>query len=189
MNIVIISGSNRKNSQSIKVSEICNSVLNNFSVNTSLIDLSKSNLPLWDELDTKLNSHPFRKISQSLMKAMGFVFVVPEWGGMVPPQVKNLFLLSSSQELSHKPGLIITISASSGGAYPLAELRSYSYKNTRICWIPDHVIIRNVAKFSYEPGERISERINYSCKILIEYAKALKPIRKVADYQKFKNGM
>ena len=189
MNIVIISGSNRKNSQSIKVSEICKKVLNKLSASTSVIDLHKKPIPLWDELETKSDSHPFRNISKSLMKAMGFVFVVPEWGGMAPPQVKNLFLLSSNQELSHKPGLIITISASNGGSYPLAELRSYSYKNTRICWMPDHVIIRNVGEFKYEPGERVSERINYSCKMLIEYAKALKPIRKIANFKNFKNGM
>ena len=56
MNIVIISGSNRKNSQSIKVSEICKKVLNKLSASASVIDLHKKPIPLWDELETHINT-------------------------------------------------------------------------------------------------------------------------------------
>ena len=40
--------------------------------------------------------------------------MVPEWGGMVPSQVKNIFLLASNNEFAHKPGLIVTLSESLG---------------------------------------------------------------------------
>ena len=76
-----------------------------------------------------------------------------------------------------------------GGAYPVSELRSSSYKNTKICWIPEHVIIRKVKEFYPESDERLNSRMDYSCKMLIEYSKALRTVRDAADLKTFKNGM
>ena len=72
---------------------------------------------------------------------------------------------------------------------PIAELRSFSYKNTKICWIPEHVIIRKVKDFFPDTDDRLNSRIDYSCKMLVEYSKALKPLRNIADLKTFKNGM
>ena len=190
--ISIISGSNRVNSQSLRVSKIYLQKLKTKNVGIDLINLAKEKLPFWEEdfdENISLNKKLFKKVSLTLSKADGFIFVVPEWGGMVPPQVKNLFLLTSNNELSHKPGLIVSVSESLGGAYPVAELRSFSYKNTKICWIPDHVIVRRAKEFSPKKEPRLNSRMDYSCKMLIEYSKALKSVRKASDLKTFKNGM
>ncbi len=42
--------------------------------------------------------------------------------------------------------MIVAVSSSSGGAYPIVELRASSDKNTRLCFIPDHVIVRSVGR-------------------------------------------
>ena len=70
---------------------------------------------------------------------------------MATPIAKNFFLICNKGELAHKPGLIVSISSGNGGAYPVSELRSSSYKNTHIMWIPEQIIIRNVEQF--QPGE------------------------------------
>ena len=192
MKIAIISGSNRRNSQSIRISNIIFQKLSFLNINVSLVNLEKENFPFWqDDYDDLISPHKkaFEKTSLLLKDAEGFIFVVPEWGGMVPSQVKNIFLLASNNELSHKPGLIVSLSESMGGAYPVAELRSFSYKNTKICWIPEHVIIRKVKDFFPDTDDRLNSRIDYSCKMLVEYSKALKPVRNVADLKTFKNGM
>ena len=192
MKIVIISGSNRRNSQSIRISNILFQKLSFLNINVSLVNLEKENFPFWqDDYDNLVPPHKkaFEKTSLLLKEAEGFIFVVPEWGGMVPSQVKNIFLLASNNELSHKPGLIVSLSESMGGAYPIAELRSFSYKNTKICWIPEHVIIRKVKNFFPDTDDRLNSRIDYSCKMLVEYSKALKTVRNVADLKTFKNGM
>lgn len=192
MKIVIISGSNRRNSQSIRISNILFQKLSFLNINVSLVNLEKENFPFWqDDYDNLVSPHKkaFEKTSLLLKDAEGFIFVVPEWGGMVPSQVKNIFLLSSNNELAHKPGLIVSLSESMGGAYPIAELRSFSYKNTKICWIPEHVIIRKVKEFFPDTDERLDSRLDYSCKMLVEYSKALKPVRNAADLKTFKNGM
>ena len=192
MKIAIISGSNRKNSQSIRISNILSQKFYSLNVKASLVDLEKENFPFWeDDYDDFISPHKnaFSKISELLEQSDGFVFVVPEWGGMVPSQVKNIFLLSSNNELAHKPGLIVSLSESMGGAYPISELRSSSYKNTKICWIPEHIIIRKVKEFNPGSDERLNSRMDYSCKMLIEYSKALRTVRDAADLKTFKNGM
>ena len=63
---------------------------------------------------------------------------------MVPAGLKNFFLCFGRNELAHKPGLIVGVSSADGGVYPVAELRMSSYKNSRICYIPEQLIVRNV---------------------------------------------
>ena len=58
------------------------------------------------------------------------------------------------------------------------------FKNNRICWIPDHVIIRGVkgvlngtpAK-DPEAEEAIKGRCEFSLAMLVEYARALRGVR------------
>ncbi len=192
MNIVIVSGSSRKNSQSFRISVFVKERLKKLNVDSVIVDLNKTKFPIWEEDEENIPAKHKKLVSDFsdlVNDSYGFIFVVPEWNGMVPPQVKNLFFIFSNKHFAHKPGLIISISDGSGGAYPVAELRSFSYKNKKICWIPDHIIIRKVSKFSQENDERLVSRIDYSCKILIEYAKALVNIRKSVDYVNFNNGM
>lgn len=161
------------------------------------LDLSDIQLPLWSP-EKKNNKgfwgKPWNKISNSLNQSDGFILVVPEYGGMATPVAKNLFLLCDNGELAHKPGLIVSISSGNGGAYPVAELRSSSYKNTHIMWIPENIIIRNVEEFN--PGahgdnipEWLDNRIDYVLKLFLAYSLNMRPLRDIANMKDFVNGM
>lgn len=198
MKISIVSGSHRTNSQSSKVSSFIQSLLNNFDVASKIIDLSGNPLPLWDEEVWGNNGHwveLWSPIAKELRDSDGFVFVVPEWGGMVPSGFKNFLLLCGNQELGHKPALIVSLSASGNGAYPVAELRMTSSKNNHLVYIPDHVIIRHVKEvLNPEPTEseqHIRDRLSYSVSVLCGYAKCLGDFRKnfEIDYLKYGYGM
>ncbi|MEJ2181187.1 MAG: NADPH-dependent oxidoreductase, partial [Gammaproteobacteria bacterium] len=86
-----------------------------------------------------------------------------------------------------------------GGAYPVAELRMSSYKNSRICYIPEHVILRKVEKvLNDDPADNdersdnyYRERIQWSLNILKQYAVGLKLVREsgATKTEKFNNGM
>ena len=113
---------------------------------------------------------------------------------MATPNSKNFFLVFNNGELFHKPGLLVSISSGNGGSYPISELRSSSYKNSHIMWIPENIIIRNVEQ--YCPGNHgalipnwIDDRIKYSCNLLIKYAEHLKPIQQFINRKDFSNGM
>ena len=131
--------------------------------------------------------------------AVLFVVVSPEWHGQVPAGLKNFFLMWGKGELAHKPALIVTVSSADGGAYPVAELRMSSYKNNRICYIPEQIIVRNVESvLNDDPGRNnqdadsyFRERIAYALGVLQEYARALGQVRAsgATDLSQFKNGM
>ena len=112
--------------------------------------------------------------------------------------IKNFFLLASTNELGHKPGMIVSVSSGRGGAYPVNELRTSSFKNNHICYIPEHLIIRFVTERLNEPeavdeSDAITrERIDYGLNVLGLYAENFKQIRSksaVWKNDKFKFGM
>ena len=199
MNISIIAASHRENSQSKRIAEIISSKLMmlNQAIKSEVIDLAESKLPFWSPEKSKGDGvwgKTWANISEMLNRSSSFVLVVPEYGGMATPQAKNLFLLCDKGELDHKPGLIVAISSGIGGAYPISELRSSSYKNTHIMWIPENMIIRFVEQFS--PGmhgndipEWIDNRFDYCLKILLAYSVNMKPLSKLINRKDFGNGM
>ena len=199
MKISIISASHRTNSQSKKISGFLQNNLSNIDskLNTYILDLADAALLLWspEKKDGKgVWGETWSSISENLSNSDGFILVVPEYGGMATPSAKNIFLLCGNGELAHKPGLIVSVSSGNGGAYPISELRSSSYKNTHIMWIPENVIIRNVEEFN--PGAHgknipdwIDSRIDYVLKLFLTYASNMKPIREIVNRKDFGNGM
>ena len=197
MNISIISASHRKNSQSNRIAFILEKLVQEKFKNIKIFnfDLFKLNLPMWSEEEIEENRKLFfNEFSSKLLKSDGFIFVIPEYGGMATPISKNFFLHCNKGELSHKPALIVSISSGNGGSYPISELRSSSYKNRHILWIPENIIIRNVEHFN--PGnhgnlipEWLDKRIDYVLNLLIEYSKCLRPISKLINRKDFGNGM
>lgn len=203
MKIAIISGSHRHASQSIKVANHINHVLQSKPAisDTYLYSLAGNPLPLWDEsiwegsTEWKERLNP---ISNELTASDGFVIIAPEYHGQVPAGLKNFFLMWK-HELAHKPALIVGVSSADGGSYPVAELRMSSYKNNRICYLPEHLIIRHVEsvlnddpKSNNESADRyFRDRIDWSLNILNEYALALKQVRAsgVTQTDTFGNGM
>lgn len=203
MRIAVISGSHRVESQSKKVAHFIQKILQVElkEIEILLLDLGVNPLPEWEESkweESEKWKNQWQPISKQLQECSALVVVCPEWGGMVPSRLKNFFLLCDDDELAHKPGLIVSISSGRGGSYPVAELRMSSYKNTRLLWIPEHVIIQNVENVLNEPFQALSEadkyiqdRLLYSLKLLNEYADKLNMIRQsgVIDHDSFPYGM
>lgn len=206
MNIVFIIGSHRQESESARVGEFLQQRLAVLvpSVTSSTIDLGKNPLPLWDEgkwgKETSRGTDwaaAWGPHSAALKAADGVVVISPEYAGMAPAALKNLFLLVDQGELAHKPGLIVGVSASRGGTYPVAELRSSSYKNLQLNWIPEHLIVRDVGKMlqgdapASDDDAYLRARSDYALKVLAEYAKALKAVRDsgVIDRKTYPYGM
>ena len=204
MKTVIISGSHRDPSQSHKVASHIRDLIQDKTPGdeAEIFALANNPLPLWDqgvwEGDPEWQRHlnPLRALLQS---SDALVVVSPEWHGQVPAGLKNFFLFCSSKEVGHKPALIVTVSAVDGGAYPVAELRMSSYKNNRICYIPEQVIVRHAEDMLNPDGATkdpeadlyIRERIDWALGILREYAVALSRVRAsgATETEKFRNGM
>jgi NAD(P)H-dependent FMN reductase len=202
MQIAIIVGSHRKDSQSAKVARFLASQLMSLGEHSCWIcDLGKDPLPLWDE---EIGSDAprwsgLKALTEKIDTADAFIMIAPEWHGMVPAALKNFFLVCGGASFAHKPALPVGVSVGPGGTYPINELRTSSYKNNRLCYLPEHLIVRNCMVVMNEDvsendeGEHsyISERSLYCMKQLIAYADALAQVRAsgASDLTPYPNGM
>lgn len=204
MKVTIISGSHRNPSQSEKIARYIESTLGDQfdDIDPFVFTLADNPFPLWDQSiwdgDEQWKQR-LEPLKQQLGESDALVIISPEWHGQVPAGLKNLFLLLNKFDVGHKPALIVAVSNGTGGAYPVAELRMSSYKNNRICYIPEHMIIRDVENVFNEDSKDNDQRsdsfyktrLNWCLEILIAYGKALKPMRESTHlfHEKFGNGM
>ena len=190
MKFGIISGSTRTNNpQSLKVAKyVRNQVEKELKHDTYLLDLSQTQIKYWDETfwtDYKNFDLAWAQASKELHSCDAIIIIAPEWNGTIPPALKNIFHLATKGEFANKPGLIVSVSSGISGVYPVSELRLNSHKNTYLNYIPQHVIVRNVATVLNADGEEFDavndkltrERLNHTLLILDVYAKAFVEIR------------
>lgn len=204
MKIGIISGSHRQNAQSDKIAEFMKSEIESKHEGTQawIYSLKGNPLPLWDESIWEGNPEWVERlapIKAELNECDAFIIIAPEWHGQIPSGLKNFFLIFGKEEIGHKPALITAISAGQGGTYPVAELRMASYKNNRICYIPEHLIIKDCESVFNQDSEKNNERshnfylerFHWSLNILKGYGQALKTVREEVEVfsKKFGNGM
>ncbi|SFW47613.1 MULTISPECIES: NADPH-dependent FMN reductase [Pseudomonas] len=196
VNIALIAGSSRTNSQTAKVALFLGQRLKALDICATprVIDLARSPLPMWPGEDVE---GIWADHAQVLRGADAVVVLAPEWHGMAAPAIKNLFMYASYKEVGHKPALLVSISSGQGGAYPLSELRASSYKNNRVCYLPEHIIVRQVESVM-NTGEaktaddlRIRQRADWTLQMLGHYAQAMQPLRGLIsmDSVEFTNGM
>ncbi len=188
---VIVSASHRAGSESRRLSDELNARY--FDSAAGVVDLHALDLPVWN------GEHPvtpeIQQMQDTLAAADGFVFVVPEWHGMAPAGLKNLFLWCNFPQFAHKPALLVAVSASVGGAFVVAELRSSSYKNSRLLWLPEHLILRDATNLwqgnNSESDQYLDQRAAYAVDHLKIYAEVLAPKRAAltAGLKEYPNGM
>jgi multimeric flavodoxin WrbA len=197
MKFFVLAGSHRADSQSLKVARYIEAVAPQEVKDAEVFLFSLSGNP---ETHGGAPDEIWDPISRELRAADALVIVSPEWSGMATPGVKNFLLNCSTDEVAHKPGLIVTVSAGRGGSYPVAELRMSGTKNNRLAWMPEHVIVQHAEDNLNEPDGAagltkedalIRARLRYALRLLGEYAKALAQVRAsgVVDHAKFRNGM
>ena len=202
MPIAIISGSHRTDSQSRRVADYLAARLAQLSNDApaDIIDLAGNPLPLWDESAWEADSalgRQWQPYANRLQAADGLVVISPEWAGMAAPGLKNFLLFTAPADVGHKPALIVTVSAARGGAYPVNELRTSGYKNNKLLYIPEHLIVRDVATMlaGPEPSGKddsyLRDRADFALNILLAYSAALAPMRQsgVTANKKFAHGM
>ncbi|WP_434764064.1 NADPH-dependent FMN reductase [Vibrio fortis] len=184
MKITIVSGSQRAQSQSLNVANYLQKLALSYFDDTTVLDLHQLNLPFWNEGVWQGNEEwdCWKPIAQILKQSDAFIFITPEWHGMATPALKNFLMLTSDDELAHKAALLVSVSASINGVYPISELRLTGSKNNHVCFLPDHLIFRNCENTLTAHHEctdqQLHERSQYTVELLAAYANALAPIHR-----------
>ncbi len=208
MKIALISGSHRPTGNSGRIAKHIEAQLQGQGHSTYLLDLATTELPFWDEglwgmegLSAKWEK-VWNPIKSELDSADAYIVIAPEYHGMAPSKLTNFFLLlGNGDTVAHKPALLVTVSAGVSGVYPVSELRSYSFKNNRMVYLPEHLIIRNASEIfidNVKPEHQAThdylvERLEWQLRMLADYAEGLKAIRAKGNTKvpspKFANGM
>ncbi|GMQ49142.1 NADPH-dependent FMN reductase [Vibrio sp. 10N] len=197
MKLTIVAGSQRKNSQSVNVAHYLSSLASDHFEQIHVLDLHQLDLPLWNEGVWQGSEEwaPWQAIKQQLEQSDAFIFTTPEWHGMATPSLKNFLMLTTDDELAHKAALLVSVSSSINGVYPISELRMTGNKNNHVCFLPDHLIFRNCEQILTADHQCTSEsqhaRSQYTIQLLAAYANALAPVHRdmVSAGKPFRYGM
>lgn len=196
MNILIVSSSQRDGSKSFEVAKYVQAnILNDIQgITSSIIDLSRYPFLLDHYGNDRGRSTALienkEKVLTQLYACDAVVFIAPEWGGMIPPALVNLLLLTANGSanglpLGHKPAFAVGVSASGGGSNPISLLKGYAAKNSHLTWLPVHAIIQNVDDFLAQPWaplldnrfSQVQSRLLVGLQSLSIYAKQLTQVR------------
>jgi NAD(P)H-dependent FMN reductase len=195
MNIVIISASMRTQSQSLKVSEWLARHSETLGITAEVLDLHTFKLPMFDDGETAAENQVM--LREKLTNADAYVFVSPEWNGMMSHGLINM-LHFVGQEMAYKPVMLVGVSAGRGGTYPVAQMKQLGGKNRHYIISPENLVVSGVESafntpeiVESEADFAIKNRADYSLKVLIELAGALTHVRSgsVIDLKNFSNGM
>lgn len=152
--IIIISGTDRPNSNSIRVARFVKKKYDQLQVNAELFDLR--DYPFHEIIDGSYDSKKpkVREINQKLMNADGLVFIVPEYNGSFPGVLKLMLdYMPFPDALVHKPiAYIGEASGAFGGLRAVEQLQLVmNYRNAFS--YPERVFIQRISKnFNDEDG-------------------------------------
>ncbi len=184
MNLTIVSGSQRAQSQSLNIAHYLTNLGKAHFNQVDILDLHQLDLPFWNEgvWNGSEEWQRWTPIAEQLKMSDAFIFITPEWHGMATPALKNFLMLATDEELAHKPALLVSASANLNGVYPISELRMTGSKNNHVCFLPDHLIFRNVQDILDDAhicqDKMLEERCEYTLSLLARYAHALAPVHK-----------
>jgi len=149
---LIISGTNRRDSNTIKVAQHYQNLLNENNVSTNLLSLEGLNV---------LEKNPaFSKVEKELlMPASKFIFVVPEYNGSFPGVLKAMFDFSDVKKTwNGKKALLTGVSTGRAGNLRGMEHLTGILHFMRVVVHPDKLPISVIDKLFDESSTKIFDK-------------------------------
>ena len=157
MNIAVIQGSPRSESNSLKVAQfLSESLMSRPGLKTTLVNLKDLNFPNFDD-HGELNQA--QQLQKALLSADGILFVFPEYNGGMPGAMKNA-LDYFRAEYNLKPMAATTVSAGPfGGINAWHAFHSWALYVGGIL-LPNNLKVSNVSSLFNEKGEPVEKHFN-----------------------------
>jgi NAD(P)H-dependent FMN reductase len=151
--IEIISGTNRPNSNTIKVAKFVVEIFNEIKIPVNLLDLA--HLDLNDVADGEYYKGArggYKEAVERMTKARGILVVVPEYNGSYPGALK-LFIdyWKYPETFEHRPLAFVGLGSRWGGLSPVEHLQQvFGFRNGYI--FPQRVFLTNI-KDNFKDGK------------------------------------
>jgi NAD(P)H-dependent FMN reductase len=159
--ILIISGTNRPNSNALRVSRIIERHYRAVGAPTELLSLQELPPEMFDPASYATKPPGIAALQQRVLAARGLHIVTPEYNGSFPGVLKYFIdMLKFPESFEHKP-VAFTGEASGlwGGLRPVEQLAQvFSYRNAYL--FPDRVFIPGINKLMDADGSISDPAIN-----------------------------
>lgn len=172
MNILVVNGSPRADSNSKKVTAVVVEAFKLNQVMPTVVDLHEFKLPLFEGYVEY--GDQVKEWSDKVAKADGILFISPEYHGFIPGALKNA--IDFIRTLEDKVIGLITVSAGQGGHFAHNALMQIC-RNMGAWIVPLHAVV-NDAKNAFVDGDfrdpKIKERIGKLCEKVVNMSRLLK---------------
>jgi hypothetical protein len=108
--------------------------------------------------------------------------------------MKNAMIFLGSSVFADKPAYLVGVSDGRGGLRPVLDMRSFGFKNSYVCYIPEWLIVTE-SKTHFngenETSDYVVGRARYGLDTLMAYAEALAIVRSkgIRDLETYTFGM
>ncbi len=158
--IVIISGTNRPNSNTRKVTARVDAGYQALGVKTQLLDLAEMPPEIFAPTSYAEKPASFKKFTNAILAADGVVIVTPEYNGGVPGVLKYFIdMLPFPESFEQRPVCFVGLAMGIWGALrPVEQLQAiFGYRNALVC--PERVFMPGVGRLLDVSGQFSSDDI------------------------------
>lgn len=177
--IVIISGTNRPNSNTRKVTARVEASYKTLGVKTQLLDLAEMPMEIFSPTAYAEKPASFNKFTATILAADGVVIVTPEYNGGVPGVLKYFIdMLPFPESFEHRPVCFVGLAMGIWGALrPVEQLQAiFGYRNAYI--FPERVFMPGIGKLLDATGQfandEIPKRLDKQAAGFVEFVEKLR---------------
>jgi NAD(P)H-dependent FMN reductase len=177
--ILIISGTNRPDSNTRKVTSHVETIYESIGVEFQVLDLTELPPEIFSPASYAEKPISFKRFSEAILASDGVVIVTPEYNGGIPGILKYFIdMLPFPESFEQRPVCFVGLAAGIWGALrPVEQLQAiFGYRNAFI--FPERVFIPGVGKLLDSTGRftngDIPKRLNQQAAGFVQFVEKLR---------------
>ncbi|UXR63542.1 NAD(P)H-dependent oxidoreductase [Bdellovibrio bacteriovorus] len=153
----IIAGTDRPDSNTLKVSKIIQAIYKDLNEDVEIIDLREIKQHLHDDVQYGKPSEALKPYLEKVLASEGLIVVCPEYNGSMPGILKYFIdHLKFPESFEYRPVCFVGLGAMFGALRPVEHLQGvFGYRNAFI--FPERVFMMNVFKIINAEGQLTDE--------------------------------
>src|ERR1041384_3432806 len=177
--VAIISGTNRPNSNTRKVTARVEAIYKSLGVEFQLLDLADMPPEIFSPASYAEKPAAFKKFTDAILASDGVVIVTPEYNGGIPGVLKYIIdMLPFPDSFEHRPVCFVGLAMGIWGALrPVEQLQAiFGYRNALI--FPERVFLPQINSLLDDAGrlksQELLDRLKAQAEGFIEFVECLK---------------
>lgn len=177
--ILIISGTNRPDSNTLKVARRVEGIYETLGVEFQILDLAELPSEIFSPTSYAEKPESFKRFSDAVLASDGVVIVTPEYNGGIPGVLKYFIdMLPFPESFERRPVCFVGLAAGIWGALrPVEQLQAiFGYRNAFI--FPERVFMPGIGKLLDASGQftngDIPKRLNQQVAGFVEFVETLR---------------